>query len=544
VADAADRCPFEPENANGVRDADGCPEFEGDAGAGLARVLVRATPRASDAGVGSAAAGSKSTGADAGASEIAVRAGGADAGVAQTFATQDSDGDATPDEADRCPVTPEDPDDFEDDDGCPEPDNDGDGLADAVDRCPAEAETPNGLDDADGCPDSAPDADGDAVADAVDRCPFEPENVDGVRDEDGCPELALDAAAAALPTQAKVATQVALARLLAPQPPRVAEAIGVKLDTDRDGVDDEADRCPLTAEDPDGFEDDDGCPELDNDDDDIADKVDQCALAAETFNGWQDADGCPDEHGDVDGDGVEYVLDRCPLEPGAPSDGCPHLAPPALALPGFSAQAPSMSDAAPPDSGSADFDRDGVPDAADRCPLSAEDKDGFEDDDGCPEPDNDADGLDDAKDKCAFEAETINGNRDEDGCPDPGVGRVHVVAGRVVLDERVQFKTASAALTPASTRLLKQVAAALKAARTLAIEIQGHTDDVGNAAANVKLSQKRAEAIRAALVKGGVAPTRLRATGFGPTRPRASNATAEGREQNRRVEFLIIGEAK
>ena len=63
---------------------------------------------------------------------------------------------------------------------------------------------------------------------------------------------------------------------------------------------------------------------------------------------------------------------------------------------------------------------------------------------------------------------------------------------------------------------------------------------IGNAAANITLSKKRAEAIRAVLVKNGVAAKRLIATGFGPTRPRATNKTAAGREQNRRVEFLVL----
>ncbi len=495
VADADDRCPYEPETVNRVRDADGCPEFElnGDAGTALAQVLVRAPPPAAER----------------------------DAGV-NTFFTVDSDGDRVPDESDRCPVTAEDPDGFEDEDGCPEGDNDSDALADGDDRCPNEAETLNGFDDGDGCPDLAPDADADSVADALDRCPLEPENLDGVRDADGCPEYA---------------SQPALGKLLAPTEARTIDVVAVRLDSDSDSVDDGVDRCPLTAEDPDGFEDDDGCPERDNDEDGLADRGDQCPLAAETFNGWKDDDGCPDEHGDLDADRVEYERDRCPLEPGDPSDGCPHLPPPALALPSF-----GFAKAALP--ATADFDKDGVADEADPCPVTKEDRDGFEDDDGCPEVDNDRDGVDDGKDKCPFAAESINGIKDDDGCPDVGAAVVHVRKGAVVLDETVQFKTASAALLPVSLKLLKQVAAVLKAERALSIEIQGHTDDTGSATTNIKLSQQRAEAIRAALVKAGVAQARLVAKGYGPTRPRASNVSAEGREQNRRVEFLIIGEAK
>ena len=188
---------------------------------------------------------------------------------------------------------------------------------------------------------------------------------------------------------------------------------------------------------------------------------------------------------------------------------------------------------------------DGTPDDADRCPRTAEDRDGFEDEDGCPEPDNDHDGVEDRKDKCPFEAETINGTKDDDGCPDTGPAPlVHVTAKAVVIDDVVRFKSGSATLQPVSSPLLKQVASTLKAAATLSIEIQGHTDDVGNAAANIKLSKRRAEAIRAFLIKAGIAPNRLTANGYGPTRPVASNKTPAGREKNRRVEFLILGEAK
>jgi outer membrane protein OmpA-like peptidoglycan-associated protein len=380
----------------------------------------------------------------------------------------------------------------------------------------------------------APDADKDGIADAIDRCPFEPENLDGVRDEDGCPEYE------------SPATPPALAKILAalrPSTPSATPAAG-PIDSDKDGVIDDEDRCPVTAEDRDGFEDDDGCPEPDNDDDGIADAKDKCPDAAETFNGFKDDDGCPDEHPDVDGDGVDYEADRCPLEPGNGPDGCPHTPLPALALPGFAMplDAPPPSESAP--ASTADFDKDGIPDEADGCPMSPEDRDGFEDEDGCAEPDNDHDGIPDAKDKCPFEAETINGQKDDDGCPDPGVGLVHVRAGAVVIDDVVRFKPASANLEASAPALLKQVASTLKAAASLSIEIQGHTDDTGSAAVNIKLSQRRSETIRAFLVKAGVAANRLVAKGYGPTRPRATNKTAAGREQNRRVEFLILGEAK
>ncbi len=599
VPDAIDRCPYEPETINGIRDEDGCPEYELAQGTALAHVLApkanapqpkpagapqksvtppsptaTKTSKASepaDAPVATTQVGrpgdqpasstpSKATApeATAAAPKGALPTGEPEALAAKesaiappvlAFSETDSDGDGVPDEFDRCPSVPEDQDGFEDEDGCPEPDNDHDGIPDVKDSCPFEAETVNGVDDEDGCPDLGPDADGDGIADAVDRCPFEPETINGVRDEDGCPE----------PDEQPM--QVALASLLAPPVASMTGGATVvssevlqhtaleQRDSDHDGVLDEADRCPLEPEDKDGFEDEDGCPEPDNDGDGLVDSKDQCPFEAETVNGWKDDDGCPDEHPDIDGDGVPYALDRCPFEPGDASDGCPHVALPALSLPGFpgsssSPDSPTASPTAKKALAMADFDHDGVPDEADPCPMSAEDKDGFEDEDGCPEPDNDRDGIPDAKDKCPLEAETINGVKDDDGCPDVGVGAVTVEHGEVVIDRVVGFKPASATLQPTAGPLLQQVAATLRAHSTLAVEIAGHTDDTGSAVENIRLSKKRAEAIRAFLIKAGVAANRLKAAGYGPTRPRATNKTAEGREKNRRVEFLILGEKR
>lgn len=596
VATSLDRCPYEPETFNGIRDEDGCPELVLLDHAGLARVLSRAgleerEPRregtrppaapALDGGRSESRLDAQADARDQGRTNVPAaghtgsevdaqanaRAGvGADepdggrtggTGVAAsssggreavfeldagavTFATSDADGDGVLDVEDRCPVTKEDTDGFEDEDGCPEVDNDDDAVSDLADRCPLAAETLNGIDDADGCPDQAPDADRDGIADTADRCPLEPETEDGVRDDDGCPEAQAEAPALAKLLSASTVPGLAV--------PVTAEALGPALrpetDSDGDGVSDGVDRCPVTPEDRDAFEDEDGCPEADNDDDGLADANDRCPLEGETINGWEDEDGCPDLHQDLDGDGLEYAKDRCPEEPGDASDGCPHAPLPALALPGFPG-APSEARAAerteaPP----ADLDADGVPDVEDACPMSREDVDTFEDDDGCPEPDNDHDGVADASDKCPLVAETINGVKDEDGCPDVGASKVSIQAGAVVIRGVVRFQSGSANLTPASLPLLREVAATLKAASTLSIEIRGHTDDVGNAAKNIKLSQRRSETIRAVLIKAGVAPTRLVATGFGPTKPVASNKTAAGREQNRRVEFLILGESK
>ncbi|HEX8110546.1 MAG TPA: OmpA family protein, partial [Kofleriaceae bacterium] len=100
--------------------------------------------------------------------------------------------------------------------------------------------------------------------------------------------------------------------------------------------------------------------------------------------------------GDADGDGIPDSVDKCPSEPEdkdgfQDADGCPDP----------------------------DNDHDGIPDAQDKCPLDPEDKDGFEDADGCPDPDNDHDGIPDKLDKCPNEPEDKDGFEDLDGCPDP-----------------------------------------------------------------------------------------------------------------------------
>jgi OOP family OmpA-OmpF porin len=168
----------------------------------------------------------------------------------------DRDGDGYKDDVDQCPDDPEDFDDFEDEDGCPDPDNDKDGILDDVDKCPNEPETKNGYQDEDGCPDSTTnDRDGDGIPDDVDKCPDDPEDKDGFEDEDGCPDP----------------------------------------DNDKDGIKDIEDACPNDPEDKDGFEDQDGCPDPDNDHDRIPDKVDKCPNEPETYNGVDDDDGCPDQ---------------------------------------------------------------------------------------------------------------------------------------------------------------------------------------------------------------------------------------------------------
>lgn len=268
-------------------------------------------------------------------------------------------------------------------------------------------------------------------------------------------------------------------------------------------------------EDVDGFEDADGCADPDNDGDGVADVDDGCANEPEDRDGFEDADGCPDP--DNDGDGVRDFDDACPLEPGvARTSGCPFT----------------------------DDDGDGIDASVDRCPDEAEDVDGFEDSDGCADVDNDADGVVDVDDGCPLEPETINGVADADGCPDEGASAVRLTGDRIEILERVHFDTGRATIQRRSHSVLEQVAGVLEARPEISLlRVQGHTDDRGAEDDNLALSQQRAAAVKAFLIERGVAARRLSARGYGESHPIADNATAQGRADNRRVEFHIIERA-
>jgi outer membrane protein OmpA-like peptidoglycan-associated protein len=210
-------------------------------------------------------------------------------------------------------------------------------------------------------------------------------------------------------------------------------------------------------------------------------------------------------HPDTDKDGIPDAIDNCPnqaedFDKFQDADGCPDY----------------------------DNDKDGIPDSLDKCPNVAEDKDGFEDADGCPDMDNDRDGVADEWDKCP----DIKGPASNNGCPKTE----EIKRGGLVL-KGVSFVSGKATLTRNSFTILDMVCESLLEWPEVRLEIQGHTDNQGKAAANVKLSQERADAVRAYLVGKGVAANRLTAVGYGSTKPVADNKTADGRETNRRVEL-------
>jgi outer membrane protein OmpA-like peptidoglycan-associated protein len=291
-------------------------------------------------------------------------------------------------------------------------------------------------------------------------------------------------------------------------------------DRDGDGIKDDVDKCPDDPEDYDGFQDDDGCPDPDNDRDGIPDVDDKCPDIPENMDGIEDEDGCPEGHvNDRDGDGIPDDVDKCPDQPEdkdgyQDEDGCPDP----------------------------DNDGDGIPDVDDLCPNDPEDKDGFEDQDGCPDPDNDKDRIPDKDDKCPNEPETYNGFEDEDGCPDRG--RVVVTDTSIEILDVIYFEYNKDIIKPASYPILDAVAATMQGNPSIQlIEIQGHTDERGDDAYNLDLSDRRAKSVQKYLVDKGVDPKRLTAQGYGETQPLDRRHNEAAWAKNRRVAFLIIKRA-
>ena len=153
---------------------------------------------------------------------------------------------------------------------------------------------------------------------------------------------------------------------------------------------------------------------------------------------------------------------------------------------------------------------------------------------GCP-PDRDGDGIVDSEDACPDTPGPKNEDPKKNGCP-----RVVVTDKEVLILQKVEFDLDRATIKPVSDSLLDEVAQTLKDHPELVeLEVQGHTDDQGPAFYNKNLSQKRSEAVKAALVKRGIEAGRLVPKGYGEDVPIADNNTPEGRATNRRVQFKI-----
>ena len=238
----------------------------------------------------------------------------------------------------------------------------------------------------------------------------------------------------------------------------------------------------------------------------------------------------PTPPADTDKDGIIDSLDKCPAVPGiAKYDGCP--------VP--------------------DTDKDGLNDEEDKCPDVA----GLARYQGCPIPDTDKDGINDEEDKCPTEAGPASNqgcsfvDTDGDGVPDPddkcpGVAgpkesqgcpeiKEEVVKKINYAAQNIYFATGKATLLSKSFKGLNEVAQVLKDDDGLKLAIDGHTDNTGADNLNQKLSENRAAAVKAYLVKKGIDESRLVSAGYGETQPVADNKTAAGRQKNRRVELKL-----
>jgi OOP family OmpA-OmpF porin len=270
------------------------------------------------------------------------------------------------------------------------------------------------------------------------------------------------------------------APVLAPTP--------VEVDTDSDGIMDSKDKCPTVK----GTVKYDGCPVPDTDGDGINDDNDKCPKV----KGTAKYNGCPVP--DTDGDGINDEDDKCPSKKGtAKYNGCP--------IP--------------------DTDGDGINDEEDKCPSVA----GVARYQGCPIPDSDKDGINDEEDKCPNTPGVASNN----GCPD-------LKEQYNFQANNIQFNTGNATLTKAAIAELNKLATILNEhAEIKKVAIEGHTDNTGKAENNQKLSERRAAAVQAYLVKKGVDASRLSNVGLGDTKPAGDNATKEGKALNRRVEFKV-----
>jgi len=276
-----------------------------------------------------------------------------------------------------------------------------------------------------------------------------------------------------------------------------------QLDADRDRVNDELDRCPGTPAgepvDPNGC----SAGQKDADLDAIADTGDRCpgTPAGERA----DAEGCSPSQKDDDKDGVMNPADRCPsTRPGEQVDstGCPP--------------------------GPRDSDGDGVADTTDQCPNTPAGE--AVNSRGCPR-DTDTDGISDARDHCPS---TPAGQPvDENGCP-----ILFQKGARTVVLRGVTFQTGKATLTPSARAVLRDIATQLVENPEYRVQISGHTDNTGTRAANLRLSLARARTVETFLEANGVPLRQVSSKGFGPDVPIASNKTAAGRAKNRRVELV------
>ncbi|MFZ4725540.1 MAG: thrombospondin type 3 repeat-containing protein [Paludibacter sp.] len=400
----------------------------------------------------------------------------------------DADKDGVIDRLDNCPNTPEDA--IVDGKGCIL-DKDGDGVGDNVDNCPETPAAAYGKIEANGCP---ADTDGDGVPDYLDKCGNTPVEARGFVDAKGC---SIDSDGDG------VADYLDKCPNTIPESRGMVDIKGCPLDTDGDGVFDYLDKCNNTPPMAYGMINKKGCP-IDSDSDGVPDYLDNCNNTPVETRGMVDINGCPM---DTDGDGVADYLDKCNNTP--------------IEAKGMVNKKGCLLDS----------DGDGVADYLDSCKFTPVDARGMVDRKGCP-MDTDGDGVADYLDKCPI----IPGSMSNNGCPEIK-NEVKSLLQQAL--NGVQFESGKAQIKSSSFELLNKIAIILMQNPTYLVEIQGHTDNVGNPKLNLLLSQNRVEAVRKYLIDTGVDEMRVTSKGFGDTKPIADNKTPLGRSKNRRVEFVV-----
>ena len=255
-------------------------------------------------------------------------------------------------------------------------------------------------------------------------------------------------------------------------------------DTDGDGIYDKEDDCPEVA----GLAAFKGCPDADNDG--IKDSDDACPNVA----GLAALNGCPD----ADADGIADKDDMCPNAKGTKANkGCP------------------------------DTDGDSVVDKDDTCPTVA----GPVANKGCPWPDTDGDSVLDKDDKCPAVAGLVSNN----GCPEEKVITEEAEAEINFAAKSILFKSGKTTFKSGVTSQLDAVVAIMTNFPKANFALEGHTDSDGPSASNLKLSNKRANAVMDYFVTNGIVASRLTSKGFGEEYPVDSNKTRAGKAKNRRV---------
>ncbi len=260
-------------------------------------------------------------------------------------------------------------------------------------------------------------------------------------------------------------------------------------------------------------------PPADTDHDTVLDPDDLCVTTPAGEHPDPARRGCP--LGDADGDSVLDPDDQCVNEPAGPTPdparrGCPD----------------------------GDNDSDGVHNTADQCRDIGQGTNPDPARLGCPRSDRDGDSIWDDTDHCPDQPGAPNPNPDRNGCP----GLVRISNGLIQITSPVFFATNRDVILPRSNAILMAVSDAIRASENIRrVSVEGHTDDAGNAARNLGLSERRAASVVRWLVDHGIHMSRLESHGFGSTRPLVTplrlrgRALRDARAQNRRVDFRIVG---